>query len=111
MLKSYLIGFVSSIILTVVAYGVVVDPERLHAGGIVLGVILTLAMVQLIIQLLCFLHVGTESAEQWKLPLVIATFAFVFLIVIASLWIMNHLNYNMTPADINQYLKDSQGGF
>jgi cytochrome o ubiquinol oxidase operon protein cyoD len=117
-LKSYIVGFISSIVLTLAAFFAVVDPGFFHLGhfgqlgsGALLATILTLAIVQLIVQLYFFLHLGAEAGSSWKLPMFVSTIVFVLLIVIGSLWIMGHLNYNMTPAQINQYMQDQQGGF
>jgi cytochrome o ubiquinol oxidase operon protein cyoD len=108
--KSYTIGFVLSLALTLTAFFIVVHPGAFHmASGALLAAILTLAVVQLVVQLLFFLHLG--SAGGWKLSVLLSTIALVLIIVIGSIWIMNHLNYSMTPAQMDQYMQDQQGGF
>ena len=59
------------------------------------------------VQLVFFLHLDEESGPRYKL----AAFGFMALIllivVVGSLWIMQHLNYNMThmsPQDKNDYM-------
>src|SRR6266404_1101028 len=100
LLKSYIIGFVLSVVLTLLAY----YPVWLHVNTrhmmfsheLLLWFIVTLAFIQLIIQLLFFLHLGQESKPRWKLFVLISFFSVVFIVVIASIWIMQHLNYNMS---------------
>jgi cytochrome o ubiquinol oxidase subunit IV len=107
--KSYIAGFITSIVLTLAAYFTVVD------GGMsavtVLAIILALAVVQLVVQMFFFLHVGAQPGRNWKLTVFGSTLVLVLIIVIGSLWIMNHLNYNMmaNPAAMQQYINDQQG--
>jgi len=109
-LKSYSIGFIASIVLTLSAYALVV--MHLLPGMILLAVIFGLAFVQLIIQLVYFLHLGAESGGRWKLGMVIATAGLIFVIIGGSIWIMNHLNYSMmaSPDQMQKYI-DSQQAF
>ncbi len=106
-LASYIIGFVASIALTLAAFFVVLRPGFFNfTSGEVVTTILVLALLQLIIQLVSFLHLGFGSGSRTKTAIFIFTLGLVLLIVIGSLWIMNHLNYNMTPAQMNQYMQD-----
>jgi cytochrome o ubiquinol oxidase operon protein cyoD len=60
------------------------------------------------VQLIFFLHIGEERGGRWKL----LTFVFVLMtlgiIVVGSIWIMNNLNYNMSPAQVMKYIKDQR---
>ena len=111
--KSYIAGFIASIVLTLAAYFAVAHPEyfslSLASPGVILAVILALAVVQLVVQMLFFLHVGAQPGRRWKLTVFFVTLALVLIIVIGSLWIMSHLDYNMTPAQMQQYINDQQG--
>lgn len=100
---SFINGFTISLILTVVAYLLVV--ENILSGWILLTAILTIAILQFIVQLLFFLNLGQETGPRWKLTIFISTLGLVLMIIIGSLWIMNHLNYNMmsSPQKIEQY--------
>jgi cytochrome o ubiquinol oxidase operon protein cyoD len=92
-LKSYIIGFILSIALTLIPYAIVVH-HMLTGDALVIAVIL-LAVAQLFVQLVFFLHLSAAPEQRWNL----LTFAFTVLIlailVIGSLWIMWNLNYNM----------------
>ncbi len=111
--KNYLIGFISSIILTITAFALVeihvASRHRTLSHPLLIGVILTLAMGQLVIQLCYFLHLGDKS-KRWNLTFFISTLGIILLVVVGSLWIMYALNFNMTPQQVNQYLQD-QGSY
>jgi cytochrome o ubiquinol oxidase operon protein cyoD len=112
-LKSYVIGFVLSVLLTLAAYFLVTDPAYFHASyGMIVPIILILAIIQLLVQLIFFMHLAHESGPRWKLAVLISTIGIVLIVVVGSIWIMNHLNYNMmaNPAQMNAYIQ-SQDGF
>jgi cytochrome o ubiquinol oxidase operon protein cyoD len=60
--------------------------------------------------LVFFLHLGQGKDTKWNLVIMLSTLTIVLIVVIGSIWIMNHLNYNMTPTDINNYMNDQGGG-
>lgn len=112
-LKSYIIGFVLSVVLTLVAFFVVMDPGFFHAGyGVIIPAILLLAVAQLFVQLIFFMHLAHEAGPRWKLSIFISTVGIVLIVIVGSIWIMNHLNYNMmaSPSEMNAYIQ-SQNGF
>lgn len=106
--KSYVVGFVLSIISTLLAYYFVVN-EILPKDQLVY-VVLFIAVVQLVVQMVFFLHIGRGS--RWKLLTFVFTVLFVLIIVVGTIWVMNHLNYNMmhmSPDEMHQYMKDNEG--
>lgn len=109
-ITSYTIGFLASIVLTLAAYVAVVG--HLFAGWVLLAAIFVLAFIQLMIQLVYFLHMGADVGSRWKVATFISTIGLVFIIMAGSIWIMNHLNYAMmaSPDAMNQYI-DSQQAF
>jgi cytochrome o ubiquinol oxidase subunit IV len=106
-LQSYITGFVLSVVLTLAAYFLVVN----HAltGTMLIAAILGLAMVQLVVQLLFFLHMGQEKKPRWNLLFFVSFLSIIFIVVVASLWIMAHLNYNMSPDQINKHTMEEEG--
>ena len=106
-IDSYVAGFAISVLLTIAAYTLVAG--HFLANGNLLVAILLLAIIQLWVQLKFFLHLGASSSQRWNLLAFISTVGMVFIIVVASLWIMNHLNNNMTPGQMNSYLMKSEG--
>ena len=94
-LKSYLIGFIVSIFLTLAAYLIVI--EKLLMGWVLLATVVSLGTIQALLQLVLFLHLGRESHPRRNFM----TFLFMLLVgvilVFGSLWIMDYLNYNDMP--------------
>jgi cytochrome o ubiquinol oxidase operon protein cyoD len=105
--RSYTIGFIVSIVLTLAAYLSVVN--HLLSGELLLVTIAELAIMQLLVQLIFFLHMGTESKPRWKLAMFISAVSIICILVIGSIWIMNHLNYQMTPPQMNDFLIQDEG--
>ena len=62
--KSYVIGFVLSMILTLASFGVVM--KGLVPHSMMLVAIVVLCVAQLLIQLVCFLHIGTAPDQRAK---------------------------------------------
>ena len=62
--------------------------------------------VQLLVQLVFFLHLGRNKTARWNTLAFGTTFAGILVVVLASVWIMYHLNYNMTPTEQTNYIND-----
>ena len=92
-LMSYIIGFIFSILFTLAAYFMVVNHSL--GGTALVASILVLAVLQMFVQLLFFLHMGKEPKPYWNSTVFISFVGIILIIVIGSLWIMYHLNYNM----------------
>jgi cytochrome o ubiquinol oxidase subunit IV len=111
--RSYVIGFLLSIVLTLAAYFLAqqhLNAQHQFMTHTMMSVIfIGIAMVQLIVQLGFFLHLGREPRPRWNLVFFIATFSIVLLVVIASIWIMDHLNYNMMPHEMEEFLLKDEG--
>ncbi|HVZ12272.1 MAG TPA: cytochrome o ubiquinol oxidase subunit IV [Patescibacteria group bacterium] len=105
--KSYIIGFLLSVIVTLCSYFIVVN--HLVPRDAATTIILTLAGFQLVVQLVFFLHLYKESGPRWNLVIFISTIGIVFLVVIGSIWIMYHLNNNMTPTDMSHVIQSEEG--
>lgn len=111
----YTMGFALSLVLTFIAFGLVM--VRLEAGQPILPdqllVVLlgALALAQFIVQLVFFLHLGTESKPRWKLLVFWFMIIIVLIIVVGTIWIMDNLNYNMmqNPEASKQYIDKNQG--
>lgn len=95
--------------MTLLSYALVTG-QRVTALGAV-AVIITLALVQLIVQMVFFLHIGQEERPRWKLWAFISMFAVLMIVVVGSLWIMNNLNYNMGHDMDARMMKERDKGF
>lgn len=107
-LKSYVAGFALSVAFTLAAYWLVVRHEL--TDRVIVILIVAFALMQFMIQLVFFLHLGKETKPRWKLFVFIFMILVVAILVFGSLWIMSNLNYRMTPEQMNAYM-NSQGGF
>jgi cytochrome o ubiquinol oxidase operon protein cyoD len=109
--KSYSIGFILAIILTLASYFAVTNGGFSEVG--VIAVISVLAVVQIIIQLVFFLHLGRDKVK-WKAAAFYTMFIILVLIVGGSLWIMYNLDYNMmmSPEAMEEFMiEESKKGF
>ena len=105
---SYSIGFLISLELTLGAYLLVIN-QAFSSRRLILT-IMGLAVAQLLVQLIFFLHLGRESKPRWNLVVFSFAATVVLILVIGSLWIMNHLNYHsMTPQQTNTYIIKDEG--
>lgn len=96
--RPYIIGFLLSVLCTLVPYQLVVN-ETLK-GTALLAALLGFAVVQLVIQLMFFLHLGREKKPRFNLFFLVSTLVIILVVVGGSIWIMNHLHYNMAEKDV-----------
>jgi cytochrome o ubiquinol oxidase subunit IV len=110
-LINYVSGFVLSILLTLGAY--VAVTHHTFLGGVLIAVIIGLAIVQVLVQLFFFLHLGQETRPRWKLIVLLFMLAILGILVFGSLWIMQNLNYHMmSPQETNTYMiNQNSAGF
>lgn len=95
-LSSRLTGFISSLLLTLIAYFIIIYPELfLFDAKMAAFTIFLLALAQSLIQLIFFINVWKEEGPLWNLAVFISTASIIFIILFFSIWIINHLNYNM----------------
>lgn len=101
-LGTYVTGYLLSVYLTLTAYLLVVN----HAfDNALLGTLLViLAMLQFFVQLVYFLHLSAEKNARWRLLVFGLMVMVVSILVAGSIWIMNNLNYRMTPQQVNNYM-------
>ena len=95
-LKSYLIGFFLSVILTAIPFWLVMDGviENKQATAVI---IMAFAAVQIIVHMIFFLHMTPASEGGWSMLALIFTVILVVIVLSGSLWVMYHLNANMMP--------------
>lgn len=98
--KFYLLGFVLCIVLTLAAYFLVA--RQLLAGWNLIFAILGLGVIQMALQLLFFMHLGSETKPRWNLLIFFFMAMVVVVIVFGSIWIMYSVNYReMPPMDMS----------
>ena len=91
--KTYMTGFILSIILTAIPFAMVMNGSASHA--VLIGTVLVTAVVQILVHLVCFLHMNSKSDEGWNMTAFVFTVLIIAIVVIGSIWIMWNLNYNM----------------
>jgi cytochrome o ubiquinol oxidase subunit IV len=106
-LRKYIVGFVTSIAITVVAYALATDQSI--SKNTVVGILAALAIVQFVVQMVFFLHVGAESKPRWKQMVMWLMLMVVLILVVGSIWIMDNLNYRMSEDQMRQYIKSQDG--
>ena len=91
--KQYTIGFILSVILTIIPFGMVMSGgfER----GLLVTVIAITAAAQALVQLVFFLHMNASSEQRWNVIAFIYTVLCIAILLVGSVWIMNYLHFNM----------------
>ncbi|CAH1196181.1 Cytochrome bo(3) ubiquinol oxidase subunit 4 [Paenibacillus allorhizoplanae] len=87
-LKSYIIGFALSIILTIIPLVVVMNHMLGKTGTLVL--ILVMAVLQFGVQLFFFMHVKEGENARWNIMALLFGLVILVTIVAGSIWIMTY---------------------
>lgn len=113
-IKKYAAGFLLSLATTIAAYLVVQHHLNTHhlslSDNITLAIIMTLALVQLFVQLVFFLHLSLDRSKRWNAVILAFAALMIIILVGGSLWIMYNLNYHMdSPARQDQKIIKDEG--
>lgn len=92
-LKSYLTGFVLSLILTAIPFALVLSGT--WSSSATLAGIFSAGIVQILVHLYYFLHLDTSSAARWNLVAMIFSVLIMVLFVGGTIWIMYNLYYRV----------------
>ncbi len=87
-IRTYITGFTLSIALTLAAFWLV-SQDFSHEAAV--AVLVALAVAQLFVQLICFLHIGQGGRPRWNLITFIFTAFIVVVLVGGTIWVMYHL--------------------
>lgn len=96
-LHSYVIGFILSLILTFSAYFLTI--ESFFSKWILINTLALLAVTQMVVQLLFFLHLGEEKKPRWNILSFLFMALVVVILVCGSLWIMYNLDTRLMPKE------------
>jgi len=94
-LKSYIVGFALSIILTILSFRMVMSGTASQSSAATWLVLLCIA--QLLVQLIFFLHMGTAKAQRQNTGIFLFTVLVLAIAVGGSLWVMHNANILMMP--------------
>jgi cytochrome o ubiquinol oxidase operon protein cyoD len=102
-----IVGFILSLIITLIAFSIFYSPYYfgLSTSGASLTVFI-LALIQAAVQFFFFLQIA-EKGSHWNTTFFIATLLTLFIVIFFSIWIMDHLNYNMIPQKVTPTLYES----
>ena len=95
-LRGYLIGFFLSVVLTAVPFWLVMG-EVLDSKQLTGFIVMALAVVQIVVHMVYFLHMDTRAEQGWTMMALIFTLIVVVIALSGSLWVMYHLNTNTMP--------------
>jgi cytochrome o ubiquinol oxidase operon protein cyoD len=104
-LRGYLTGFGLAAALTVIPFWIVMSgaiPGKTTAAA----VIVALAVVQIIVHTVAFLHVNARAQGGWTLIAYVFTAVLLAITIAGSLWIMFHLNSNMMPGMMDDSVRE-----
>ncbi|GBF77771.1 cytochrome o ubiquinol oxidase subunit IV [Paenibacillus sp. 598K] len=85
-LRSYTIGFILSIVLTIIPVTIVWNDWLKGTANVI--VLMTAAVLQFIVQLIYFMHLREEKKPRYNLVTLILGLFILLLIVVGSVWIM-----------------------
>ena len=94
--RGYIIGFALSVLLTAIPFWLVMSGV-LSSMVAIAAIIFGLALVQILVHVVFFLHLDTRSEGGWTLIAFVFTAVIVAIAIAGSIWIMYHLNANMMP--------------
>lgn len=92
-MKQYTIGFILSIILTIIPFGMVMTGG--FSREMLLAVVGITALIQVLVQLIFFLHMNSSEEQRWNVIAFIYTILTIAILLIGSVWVMNYLHFNM----------------
>ncbi|MEK8127792.1 cytochrome o ubiquinol oxidase subunit IV [Paenibacillus filicis] len=87
-LKSYVIGFILSIVLTIIPLVIVLNGMVGRTGTLI--IILLAAILQFGVQLLFFMHVKEGPNARWNIMALVLGLIILLTIVAGSIWIMTY---------------------
>lgn len=102
-LKEYVIGFVLSVILTVIPFWLVMTHQLPNI--VTAPVILGFAAVQMVVHMIFFLHMNGKVEGGWSMTALLFTLIIVAIMLSGAIWVMYHMNANMMPASMADMAK------
>ncbi len=96
-LRSYIVGFVLSVVLTVIPFWLVMTDATSNVA-LALTIIFTLGAAQILVHVHYFLHVTLKAEHGWQAMSLLFTAVLLVIVLAGSIWVMLHLEENMMPA-------------
>lgn len=103
--KSYMIGFILSVILTAIPFWLVMG-DVLENKTLLVIAIMGLGVIQIFVHMIYFLHMDTRSEGGWTFMALIFTVVVLLITLSGSLWVMYNMNKNMMPTMTMEQMKN-----
>jgi cytochrome o ubiquinol oxidase operon protein cyoD len=101
-LKGYLIGFGLSVVLTAIPFWIVMG-HVLPSPAMTAVAVMGLALIQVVVHMIYFLHMNTRSEGGWTILALIFTLVLVVIMLSGSLWVMYNMTTNMMPTTMTMH--------
>jgi len=92
-------GSILSILLTVIPFWMVMSGAV--DATVTTVAIFVMAIAQIVVHVVCFLHVDSRSENGWTLLAFIFTAIIVGITIIGTIWVMYQMNLNMMPMSVD----------
>jgi cytochrome o ubiquinol oxidase operon protein cyoD len=92
----YMTGFILSVILTAVPFALVMTGVLTDVRTTAY-IVMALAVVQIVVHMIYFLHMSPKAEGGWSMMALIFTLILLVIVLAGSLWVMYHMNANMMP--------------
>jgi cytochrome o ubiquinol oxidase operon protein cyoD len=92
-MRPYIIGIIAALVLTAIPFGLVAMEALSRSTTLV--IIAVFAVIQILVHLRFFLHIGLESTPRENLIALAFAGVLIFIMVGGSLWIMFDLYHRM----------------
>lgn len=106
-MSSYVIGFILSLIFTFIPYYLVVN--KVLTGTPLLIAILGIAVIQMFIQIIFFLHLGRGPKPLYNIVFFASTVGIILVVAGGSVVIISNLHRNKSPVDQTKSLVEGEG--
>ncbi|SEL82947.1 cytochrome bo3 quinol oxidase subunit 4 [Pseudoxanthomonas sp. GM95] len=91
--KSYLIGFVWAVVLTVIPFALAMT--GFFPAGVTAGIAALCAAVQIVVHLVYFLHMDRTAGQRGNVLVFLSTVLIIGIVIVGTLWVMHNMNANM----------------
>lgn len=109
-LRGYLTGFVLAVILTIIPFWLVMG-HVIDNRGWTIFIVLALAILQIFVHIIYFLHLDMRSEGGWNMMAFVFTAVLVIIVLGASIWVMwteNNLMMPMSDQTMSQPMQHQQ---
>jgi cytochrome o ubiquinol oxidase operon protein cyoD len=93
-------GSILSILLTVIPFWMVMSGAV--DATVTTVAIFVMAIAQIVVHVVCFLHVDSRAENGWTLLAFIFTAIIVCITIVGTIWVMYHMNVNMMPMSMGE---------